>query len=75
MYLGSCKEGIVDLLHPEKAIPISSRAPDNSLANFLSWYFDEKTLATVILWNKENIKDIYMILDPMDLLKFGKEDL
>ncbi|KAL8265759.1 hypothetical protein R6Q59_003103 [Mikania micrantha] len=47
----------------------------NSLANFLSWYFDEKTLAAVILWNKDDIKDIDMILDPMDLLKFGKEDM
>ncbi|KAL8251876.1 hypothetical protein R6Q59_035569 [Mikania micrantha] len=59
----------------EEAVPVSPRAPDNSLANFMSWYFDEKTLSAVILRNKDDINDIGMILDPMDLLKFGKEDL
>ncbi|KAL8265786.1 hypothetical protein R6Q59_003130 [Mikania micrantha] len=63
------------LPHTEKAILVSLRAPDNSLANFMSWYFDEKTLAAVILQNKDHIKDIDMILDPMDLLKFGKENM
>ncbi|KAL8240322.1 hypothetical protein R6Q59_013677 [Mikania micrantha] len=61
--------------HTEEAVHVSRRAPDNSLANFLSWYFDEKTLSAVILRNKDDINDIEMILDPMDLLKFGKEDM
>ncbi|KAL8209131.1 hypothetical protein R6Q57_008543 [Mikania cordata] len=59
----------------EKVVPVSSRVPDNSLVNFLSWYFDEKTLATVIIINKDDINDIDMILDLMDLLKYGKEDI
>ncbi|KAD4981968.1 hypothetical protein E3N88_18639 [Mikania micrantha] len=36
---------------------------------------DEPTLAAIILRNKYDINDIEMIMDPMDLLKFGKEDM
>ncbi|KAL8214079.1 hypothetical protein R6Q57_003528 [Mikania cordata] len=59
----------------EKVVSVSSRVPDNSLVNFLSWYFDERTLAAVILRNKDDVNDIDMILETMDLLKFGKEDM
>ncbi|KAL8246004.1 hypothetical protein R6Q59_007220 [Mikania micrantha] len=61
--------------HTEEAIPVSPKDPDNSLANCLSCYFDEKTLSAVILRNKDDVNDVYLILDPMDLLKFWKEDI
>ncbi|KAL8224224.1 hypothetical protein R6Q57_019699 [Mikania cordata] len=41
----------------------------------MSWYFDKKTLVAIILWNKDDTNDINMILDPMDLLNFDKEDM
>ncbi|KAD5507987.1 hypothetical protein E3N88_15690 [Mikania micrantha] len=61
--------------HVEQAVTASPRVPDNSLANFLSWYFDDLNLAAVILRNKDDINDVDIILDPMDLLKYGKEDM
>ncbi|KAD6119014.1 hypothetical protein E3N88_10285 [Mikania micrantha] len=61
--------------HVEQAVPVSPRVPDNSLAKFISWYFDDLNLAAVILRNMDDIDDIDMILDPMDLLKYGKDDM
>ncbi|KAL8265211.1 hypothetical protein R6Q59_023341 [Mikania micrantha] len=56
-------------------VPISTRVPDNSLVNFDFWYFDEKTHAAIIRRTKGDINDIHMILDSMNLLKYGKEDM
>ncbi|KAL8232121.1 hypothetical protein R6Q57_001899 [Mikania cordata] len=56
-------------------VPVPQQVPDNSLAKFLSWYLDEMNLAAMILRNADDTEDIDMILDPMDLLKFGKEDM
>ncbi|KAD6118935.1 hypothetical protein E3N88_10206 [Mikania micrantha] len=61
--------------HVEITVPVSPRVSNNSLANFLSWYYDDLNLAAVIIKNKDDIDDIDIILDPMDLLKYGKDDM
>ncbi|KAL8257478.1 hypothetical protein R6Q59_029519 [Mikania micrantha] len=59
----------------KKAVPVSTRVPDNMLQNFDLWYFDEKTHAATIMRTKGDIHDVDIILDPIDLLKFGKDDM
>ncbi|KAL8239651.1 hypothetical protein R6Q59_016218 [Mikania micrantha] len=56
----------------EKAVPVSLWVPDNSLKKFDSWYFDEKIFAAVIKKEKD---DLDIVLDPMDLLMYGKDDM
>ncbi|KAL8215989.1 hypothetical protein R6Q57_022826 [Mikania cordata] len=58
-----------------KAVPVSSRVPDNTLKNIDFWYFDEKTDAVVIMNTKGDLNDLDIIMDLMDLLKFGKDDM
>ncbi|KAL8233776.1 hypothetical protein R6Q59_019876 [Mikania micrantha] len=55
----------------EKSMPIHMRVPDNALKDFKLWYFDETTYGAVIVRDF----DYFFILDPMDLVKFGRTDI
>ncbi|KAL8204424.1 hypothetical protein R6Q57_010047 [Mikania cordata] len=56
----------------EKVVLVNMRVPDNSLKNFQFCYFNEVTYGTVIVRDKT---EDYNIIDPMDLLNFGKDDM
>ncbi|KAL8255170.1 hypothetical protein R6Q59_033391 [Mikania micrantha] len=58
-----------------KKVPVPSRVPNNMMNNFDLWYFDEKTHATVIMKTKGDLNYLDIILDPMDLLNFEKDDM
>ncbi|KAL8262547.1 hypothetical protein R6Q59_023896 [Mikania micrantha] len=55
----------------KKSVPIHTRVPDDTLKDFKFWYFDEDTFGVVIVRESGDI----FILDPMDLLKFGRIDM
>ncbi|KAD6454574.1 hypothetical protein E3N88_09280 [Mikania micrantha] len=55
----------------KKSVPVHMSVADDTLRDFKLWYFDELSYGVVIV---RDYGDLF-ILDPVDLLKFGRTDM
>ncbi|KAL8205562.1 hypothetical protein R6Q57_009113 [Mikania cordata] len=62
---------LVESLPSKKSVPVHRRVTDNSLKDFKFWYFDDISYGAVIVYDSDD----FLILDPMYLQKFGKDDM